>query len=103
MGRIEVVYGEHDAYGYHDENKRGVITTVDEHEKLYCFTGDYGEGSLYVFTKYKGVIVHDLWYDMSLSNFGGAYHHPLNGRENPAPKYGPITGVILYNYGLHLL
>ena len=70
MGRIEVVYGKNDFYGYHDRNERGVITTADENEKLYCFSADYGEGDLCVFTKYKGVDVHGLWLDMSLFNFG---------------------------------
>ena len=100
MGRVEVVYGDNDYYGYHDENKRGVITTADEHEKLYCFTTDYGEGELYVFTKYKGVNVGGLWLDISLSNFGTWSFLPLNGDHGyPLPKYGPISGVNLGNVG----
>ena len=100
MGRIEVVYGKNDFYGYHDRNERGVITTADENEKLYCFSADYGEGQLYVFTKHKGVIVHDLWYDMSLHGFGSWNNLPLNGEHGyPLPKYGPISGVSFDNWG----
>ena len=100
MGRVEVVYGKNDAYGYHNENKNGIITTADEHEKLYCFTGDYGEGMLYVFTKYKGVTVAGLWTDMRLQNFGAWNFLPLNGEHSyPLPKYGPISGVSFDNWG----
>ena len=98
MGRIEVVYGEHDFYGYHDKGEHGIITTVNPEAKLYAFTDNYGSSTLYVFAKYEGKVLNDRWLDIILSGFGGWDYHVRNGITNPAPKYGPIIGYSFSNY-----